>query len=79
MCRELGFLNGTTATQDQFGSSSGPVWLRQFSCLGNESKLSHCLHTGVGNVGNCIHAQDVAVKCSPHGNYIPIILNNVHT
>ena len=74
VCRELGFLNGTTASQNQFGSSSGPVWLRQVSCLGNESKLSHCVHTGAGVIGNCSHAQDVAVKCSPHGNYMEYII-----
>ena len=75
VCKELGFSNGTTTTQDQFGSSSGPVWLRQVRCLGNESKLSHCIHTGAGSIGNCSHTQDVAVKCSPHGNYIAIIVN----
>ena len=62
VCRELGFVNGT-ATQ-QFGSGSGPVWLNQVRCLGNESKLSHCLHNGAGNVGSSLHAQDVGVHCS---------------
>ena len=67
VCRELGFLNGTTTRQDRYGSSSGPVWLSQVSCLGNESKLSHCMHSGAGIVGSCSHAQDVAVQCSAHG------------
>ena len=69
VCTELGFLNGTTTRQDQFGSSSGHIWLSQVHCLGNESKLSHCTHSGAGIVGNCSHSQDVAVRCNAHGNY----------
>ena len=67
VCRGLGFLNGITSTQDQVVTDSLPVWLRQVGCLGNESTLSHCRHTGVGNTGNCSHAQDARVKCNPHG------------
>ena len=63
VCRELGFLNGV-ATQPLFQFNRGPVWLRQVECLGNESKLSLCPHSGVGSVGNCTHVQDVGVKCS---------------
>ena len=68
-CKQLGLFNGYTTRQDQFRSSSGPVWLRQVNCSGNESKLSHCMHNGVGIIGDCSHAQDVAVQCSAHGNY----------
>ena len=78
VCMELGFFNGTTTRQDQFlngtatrqDQESGPVWLSQVSCLGNESKFSHCMHNGAGNIGNCSHLQDVGVQCSPHGNYV---------
>ena len=64
VCRELGYVNGTATRQAQLGSDSGPVWLNQVGCLGNESKLSHCIHNGAGNVGNCSHAQDAGVICS---------------
>ena len=67
VCRELGLLNGTAKRQVQHGSDTGPVWLSQVSCLGNESKLSHCMHNGAGIIGNCSHAQDVGVQCSPSG------------
>ena len=63
VCRELGFLNGT-ATSPLFEFSSGPVWLTQVECLGNESTVSECPHNGVGNVGNCSHAQDAGVQCN---------------
>ena len=71
VCRELGFLNGSATRQAQFGLGAGPVWLHQVGCLGNESKLSHCIHTGAGNVGSCSHAQDVGVKCNgPNGKTV---------
>ena len=64
VCRELGFLNGTATRHAQFGSGTGLVWIHQVGCLGNESKLSHCIHPGAGNVGNCLHTQDAGVQCS---------------
>ena len=62
-CKELGFSHGNAMTQAQFGSGTGPVWLRQVGCFGNESRLSYCTHTGAGNTMGCSHAQDAGVKC----------------
>ena len=70
VCKELGFLNGTATRQAKFGSGSGPVWLGQVGCLGNENNLSHCIHSGAGNVGICSHSQDAGVECSIDGTYI---------
>ena len=70
VCKELGYLNGnaTTATRYvQIGPGPVPIWLSEIGCLGNESKLSQCIHKGFGNVGNCSHAQDVGVSCSANG------------
>jgi len=75
VCRELGYLNGTTTTATRYvqnGSDSVPVWLSQVDCLGNESKLLHCVHKGFGNVGNCSHAQDIGVLCNSNGMYVHI-------
>ena len=68
VCRELGYVYGNATKNTRYGLSTGPVWLRQVACLGNESRLSHCMHTGAGNVGNCSHAQDVGVQCIANGN-----------
>ena len=68
VCRELGFLNGSATIQAQFDPVTAPVWVTQFGCLGNESKLSHCVHSGAGNIGNCSHTQDAGVQCNPYGN-----------
>ena len=76
-CRQLGFLNGTAAGQTHFGSGSGPVWLSQVDCLGNESKLSDCMHNQTGSVGNCSHAQDAGVQCSANGNQL--FISSMHS
>ena len=75
VCNELGYLYGTTRKQAQFESGTGPVWLSQIGCLGTESKLSHCVHSGAGNTVNCSHAQDVGVQCyGPNGKAVYMCL-----
>ena len=75
VCRQLGYSHGTATREAQFGSGTGPVWLRQVGCLGSESKLSHCIHNGAGNTLGCLHAQDVGAQCTgAHGN-MAIVLN----
>ena len=64
VCRELGYSHGNATRRAQFGSGTGPVWLRQVGCLGNESKLSHCIHAGAGNTVGCSHARDAGVQCA---------------
>ena len=73
VCRELGYSRGNATRQAQFGSGSGPVWLRRVSCLGSESKLSHCIHTGAGNTLGCSHVRDAGVQCYCSG------VNGIHT
>ena len=67
-CRELGFFNGTTMQGAQFEYGTGYIWLTQVGCSGSENKLSHCMHSGAGHVGNCSHSQDVGIQCNPYGN-----------
>ena len=67
VCRELGFSNGTVINHLQSQSSTSPVWLNQVGCFGNENRLSHCIHSGAGNVGKCLHIQDAGVQCKANG------------
>ena len=65
VCKQLGFKSGMRRRmQLPFKSNPNPVWLSQVKCFGSEKKLSHCIHSGVGNIGNCSHEQDAGVKCS---------------
>ena len=64
VCRSLGFDTAITAhTTAVFGQGSGPIWLDDVSCTGNESKLEDCTHAGWG-VENCEHREDAGVVCS---------------
>lgn len=43
--------------------STGPIWLDQVSCLGNETSLDKCMHFEWSE-SNCNHTEDVSVRCS---------------
>ena len=49
--------------QAAFGEGTGPIFLDNVGCIGNESNLTQCLHNGVG-VHNCNHREDAGVNCS---------------
>ena len=67
-CRSLGFEDVVNATHSAaFGQGTGPIWLSNLHCNGNESGLLECPHDGVGN-NNCTHADDAGALCTPTGN-----------
>ena len=45
-----------------FGSSTGPIWLDDLVCMGDEQYLDQCAFRGWGN-NNCAHGEDVGVIC----------------
>lgn len=51
-------------------ASSGPIYLDELRCAGNELSLLDC-PTGISEVGltNCDHSQDVWVKCRGRSNH----------
>ncbi|XP_050302204.1 uncharacterized protein LOC126740288 [Anthonomus grandis grandis] len=63
-CRSLGF-NGRTSVRKEafYGQSTGPIWLDQVSCKGNETTLEKCTHWDWGET-NCDHSEDVGIECS---------------
>ena len=64
MCRQLGFPSVVRPTRfASFGSGTGPIYLDNVMCLGNETRLEHCSHNGVG-IHDCFHFEDAGVVCS---------------
>uniref|UniRef100_A0A8C0GX97 Soluble scavenger receptor cysteine-rich domain-containing protein SSC5D n=1 Tax=Chelonoidis abingdonii TaxID=106734 RepID=A0A8C0GX97_CHEAB len=62
VCRELGCGDPLSAPRGAFfGEGSGPIWLDNVRCQGNESALSRCLPWGDSN---CTHREDAGVVCS---------------
>ena len=63
VCYELGFSKALSApTNARFGAGSGPIWLDEVQCVGNESSLTNCRHYG-WKVHDCGHQEDASVIC----------------
>ncbi|XP_076093133.1 uncharacterized protein LOC143064284 [Mytilus galloprovincialis] len=65
VCRQLGFQGGGTAVNDtnRFGAGTGPIWLDDVTCAGNEQHIEQCTARS-WNQSDCTHNDDVGVVCS---------------
>ena len=71
VCRQLGFgSSGTAIGSAGFGQGSGPIFLDNVSCGGNETVIASCGHLGINITRSCSHSEDAGVRCSgPLGDY----------
>ncbi|XP_034741085.1 macrophage receptor MARCO isoform X1 [Etheostoma cragini] len=60
ICKMLGFQTATSIFTATPGS--GRIWLDELKCVGTESDIFSCLHSGIG-VNNCNHNEDAGVQC----------------
>ena len=45
-----------------YGQGTGPIWLDNVECIGNEARLADCPANAIGS-HNCIHFEDASVRC----------------
>ncbi|KAM8831648.1 scavenger receptor cysteine-rich domain-containing protein DMBT1 [Spinachia spinachia] len=63
VCRQLGCGHAVAAPASaHFGRGTGPIWLDNVECAGEEAALTHCKHPGFGE-NNCGHGEDASVIC----------------
>ncbi|XP_067220648.1 deleted in malignant brain tumors 1 protein-like isoform X3 [Chanodichthys erythropterus] len=63
VCRQLGCGRAARAYSNaHFGQGSGPIWLYNVGCSGNESSLTQCSQNPFGD-HNCGHYEDAGVVC----------------
>ncbi|PIK43389.1 putative deleted in malignant brain tumors 1 protein-like [Apostichopus japonicus] len=63
VCRELGFPYGGTGYRSaHFGQGTGPIWIDEVNCEGQETSLLQCPHQT--DTSEDSHAEDVGVACN---------------
>ncbi len=62
VCRQLGYQSGVASRGGKFGEGTGPIWLDDVMCSGQEERLEDCAHPGWGRE-DCKHIEDAGVLC----------------
>ncbi|XP_028399552.1 uncharacterized protein LOC114522963 isoform X3 [Dendronephthya gigantea] len=72
VCRQLGYTDAFR-TLGQVPPGSGPIWLDELECSGEEQNITTCFHPGWGN-HDCSHSDDAGVECKTAGNVLSLRL-----
>ncbi|XP_060590612.1 deleted in malignant brain tumors 1 protein-like isoform X2 [Ruditapes philippinarum] len=57
------YVKAMVGKSGKYGPGTGPIWLDDIKCLGNETSLAQCNHSDFG-VTDCDHTEDVSVVCA---------------
>ncbi|XP_072021422.1 scavenger receptor cysteine-rich domain-containing protein DMBT1-like [Amphiura filiformis] len=70
-CKSLGFL-GVENHAAKLGKGTGDIIWDEVNCMGTESDVHYCSHSGRNN-NPCDHSQDVAVVCSEEAREVRLV------
>ena len=63
-CRQLGYTGALgVRTGGYYGRGSGPIFMDDTNCVGDEPTLQQCWFIG-SVLGDCTHLDDAGVVCS---------------
>ncbi|XP_066486187.1 scavenger receptor cysteine-rich type 1 protein M130-like [Tiliqua scincoides] len=64
-CKEVGCGEALAAPRGaKFGAGSGPTWMNQVNCTGEEDSLSKCPAAQSFGENSCDHSKDAGVECA---------------
>ncbi|XP_019614684.1 PREDICTED: deleted in malignant brain tumors 1 protein-like [Branchiostoma belcheri] len=73
VCRMLGYPNATQVRNDAyFGQGTGPIYMDDVRCDGNETSLFSCSYAG-WTIHDCDHGQDAGVVCRTYSSRIRLV------
>ncbi|XP_078659038.1 scavenger receptor cysteine-rich domain superfamily protein-like [Branchiostoma floridae x Branchiostoma belcheri] len=73
VCRMLGYPNATQVRNDAyFGQGTGPIYMDDLRCDGNETSLFNCSYAG-WTFHDCDHGQDAGVVCRTDSSRIRLV------
>ena len=71
ICRMLNYTGALAAPlSGAYGEGSGTIWLDNVNCMGNETSIENCQHSGLGN-HDCSHLEDAGVICQVNESDVP--------
>ena len=68
VCQQLGYEDVLEANVEitRFGEGTGPIWLDEVSCTGDEKRLVDCGRATWGD-NDCNHSEDIGIVCVTGG------------